>query len=184
MSKYFTWPNFLSILRLLMIPLLVLLILHIDDAHFYFMIVCYFFSIFLDFFDGFLARKLHQESEIGKILDPLADKLLVLSLLVALVLKADFPLWFAGLIILRDVLILIASVVLYKERGIVKPSLPVGKVTFALISLLIFIFIVDLHHQIDLLPIKHFLIVLSLSFVLWSGLEYYQVFLREERPNA
>jgi cardiolipin synthase len=180
MGRIFTLPNILSLMRLLMIPLIILLMVNINDELFPYLIAVYIIAVFLDFLDGYIARKFSQESELGKIIDPLADKFLVLSVLVTLALKFDFPLWLAAFIILRDVLILWASVLLYKGKRIVKPSLVVGKFTFGLLSLLIFVFLIDLHEQVDLLLVKRFLIALSFSFLLWSWAAYFMVYLREK----
>jgi cardiolipin synthase len=180
MGKVLTLPNILSLLRLLMIPLIILLMINVNDELFPYLLAIYIIAVFLDFLDGFIARKFLQESELGKIIDPLADKFLVLSILVTLALRFDFPLWLAGFIILRDILILWASVLLYRGKRIVKPSLVVGKFTFALLSMLIFVFIIDLHDRVDLLLVKQFLIVLSFSFLLWSWGAYLLVYLREK----
>jgi cardiolipin synthase len=179
MGKIFTLPNVLSFLRLMMIPLIVLLMVNVNDDLFPYLITIY-IAVFLDFLDGFIARKFSQESDLGKIIDPLADKFLVLAILVTLALKFDFPLWLAAFVILRDILILWASVMLYRGKRIVKPSLVVGKFTFALLSLLIFVFILDLHEKIDLLPVKQFLITLTFSFLVWSWIAYFLVYLREK----
>jgi len=183
MEKIFTVPNILSFMRLLMIPVIVLLMVNVNDGLFPYLLIVYIVTVFLDFLDGFIARKFFQESELGKILDPLADKFLVLSILITLTIKFDFPVWLAVFIVLRDILILWASVLLYKGKRIVKPSLVVGKFTFALLSLLLFVFIVDLHDKIDLLLIKHFFIVLSFSFLLWSWVAYFLVYLREKNEK-
>jgi cardiolipin synthase len=180
MGKILTLPNLLSLLRLLMIPLIIFLMVNVNDELFPYLLAIYIIAVFLDFLDGFIARKFSQESELGKIIDPLADKILVLSMLITLTLKFNFPLWLAVFIILRDILILWASVLLYKGKRIIKPSLVVGKFTFGLLSLLIFVFIIDLHERIDLLLIKQFLIVLSFSFLLWSWVAYFLVYLREK----
>jgi len=138
MNKNFTWPNLLSLLRLMMIPLILHLILNINDRNYFLLIAFYLLTIMLDFFDGFLARKLGQESELGKILDPLADKLLMIAILFCLILRSDFPIWLALLVITRDLMILLASLFLFRGKGMIKPSILIGKVTFALLSLLIF----------------------------------------------
>jgi len=183
MGNVLTMPNVLSFLRLLMIPLIVLLMVNVNDDLFPILLAIYIFAVFLDFLDGFIARRFSQESELGKIIDPLADKFLVLSILATLTVKFDFPLWLAVFIILRDILILWASVLLYRGRRIVKPSLVVGKFTFGLLSLLIFVFIVDLHEKIDLHALKQFLVTLSFSFLLWSWAAYFQVYLREKNGS-
>jgi len=169
-------PNALSLGRMLMIPLVIWSILHVNDGNLFRLLFIYLFTIFLDFLDGFLARHLALESEMGKILDPLADKLLVLAVLFTLTFKAQFPIWLAAFIILRDVIILTASLMLIRRKTGVKASIFVGKATFGLLSLLIFIYLIDLHGQIDLLLLKRILIVLSCTFLCWSTMEYYKIY--------
>jgi len=183
MKKTVTLPNVLSLLRIFMIPLIILLMININDQIFPYLLVIYVFTVFLDFLDGFIARNFSQESDLGKIIDPLADKFLVFSILLVLTIKFDFPLWLAVLIVLRDILILWASFVLFRGKKIVKPSLLIGKFTFGLLSLLIFVFIVDLHEKIDLLLLKRSLIVLSFAFILWSWFEYLLVYIREKNEQ-
>jgi cardiolipin synthase (CMP-forming) len=109
MNKRLNIPNALSVLRILTIPVIIFLILHTNSKNFPLLIVVYSFSTGLDFFDGYLARKLSQETELGKILDPIADKLMVFSLVLALSLKADFPIWLGVIIVFRDILITIIT---------------------------------------------------------------------------
>ncbi|RQW03642.1 CDP-alcohol phosphatidyltransferase family protein [candidate division KSB1 bacterium] len=180
MKKTVTLPNILSMLRIFMIPIIIFLMIHVSPQIFPYLIVVYVFAVFLDFLDGFIARCFSQESDLGKIIDPLADKFLVLSLLFTLTIKFDFPVWLAVFIVLRDILILWASFLLFKGRKIIKPSLVIGKFTFGLLSLLIFVFIVDLSDSIDLFLLKRFFIVLSSAFLLWSWCEYSLVYLREK----
>ena len=61
-----------------------------------------------DFFDGYLARRLNQVTELGKLLDPLADRIFIVALAVALVASDALPLWLALGIVARDVLLLAA----------------------------------------------------------------------------
>lgn len=183
MQKTVTLPNVLSLLRLFLIPPIIFLMININDQIFPYLLFIYVFAVFLDFLDGFIARIFSQESDFGKIIDPLADKFLVLSVLLTLTIKFDFPTWLAALIILRDLLILWASVLLFKGKKMVKPSLLIGKFTFGLLSLLIFIYIVDLHQEIDLFLLKRSLVVLSFSFLLWSWYEYFQVYVREKNEQ-
>ena len=180
METIVTLPNVLSFLRLLMIPLIVLLMVHVNDERFPYLLAIYVGAVFLDFLDGYIARRFSQETELGRILDPLADKFLVLAILVTLTARFGFPLWLAAFIILRDILILWASVLLYRGQRIVKPSLVVGKFTFALLSLLIFVYIVVLHRRIDLLAVKPFQVVLTFSFLHRSWIAYFLVYLREK----
>lgn len=183
MKKTVTLPNILSLLRIFMIPAIVFLMINVSAQVFPYLIVVYVFAVFLDFLDGFIARSFSQESDLGKIIDPLADKFLVLSLLFTLTIKFDFPLWLAVFIVLRDILIIWASFLLFKGKKIIKPSLVIGKFTFGLLSLLIFVFIVDLSETIDLFLLKRFFIVLSSAFLVWSWFEYLLVYLREKNEQ-
>lgn len=170
-------PNSLSILRILMIPALMLLIINSSAKNYPLLIGLYFATIILDFFDGFLARILHQETELGKILDPLADKLLISATIIALIIKSDFPLWLALIIFSRDLIILGASALMFKGKHTISPSILIGKVTFGVLGALLLVYIIDLYEHLDLTIIKRFFIVLSFSFLTWSVLEYYHIFM-------
>jgi len=95
-----------------------------------------------DFFDGYFARRLNQISALGMILDPVADKIFTLALIVELVYFRGFPVWLAVAIIARDLLILLASFDVMKSRRLELPSNLMGKYYFATISLLILSYIV------------------------------------------
>ena len=181
-------PNMLSLVRVVLVPLFVVFFFDIVPTHDFFFnraaaLLIFALASLTDFFDGYIARRYGLSSRAGEFIDPLADKFLVLAILVTLALKFDFPMWLAAFIILRDILILWASVMLYRGKRIVKPSLVVGKFTFALLSMLIFVFIFDLHEKIDLLAIKPFLIVLTFSFLLWSWGAYFLVYLGEKNAG-
>ncbi len=180
MYKVLNIPNCLSITRILLIPVIVLLILFSTSQNYPFLIGLFFFSILLDFFDGFLARKLSQETEIGKVLDPLADKLMIFCIVLVLIIKADFPLWLALMIFLRDFVILLASVLLMRGNRKVKPSILIGKVTFGVLGVLLLVYLIDLHQGFDLEILKRFFAALSFTYLIWSWVEYYVVYRREK----
>jgi len=117
---------------------------------------------------------------LGQILDPIADKLMVSCIVVALMVKTDFPLWLGILIIGRDLLILAAGAIIFKGKHVIATSILIGKVTFALLGALIMIYILDLYPYIDLQILKRFFIVLTASFLAWSWVEYYQIYKREK----
>ena len=184
MGTWLNIPNILSGMRILTIPIIVLLIVHTTPYNYPVLILVFFFSIMLDFFDGYLARKLSQETKLGQILDPLADKLMVSCIVVALIIKTDFPLWLGILIIGRDLLILAAGAVIFKGKHVITTSILVGKATFALLGALIMIYILDLYPYINLQILKRFFIVLTVSFLAWSWVEYYQIYMRVKKKNA
>jgi cardiolipin synthase (CMP-forming) len=100
-NRVFTVPNLLSFLRLLGVPLFLWLVLVREADGWAFLVLAV--SAFTDYLDGKLARRWHQISRVGQILDPLADRLYIFSTVVALTLREIVPLWFAVLLVGRDV---------------------------------------------------------------------------------
>jgi len=88
-----------------------------------------------DWVDGAVARATGQVSELGKVLDPVADRLSIAAVLIALIVRGAFPLWAALLILIRDAAILVAGLALLAGRGARIDVRYVGKVaTFCLMS--------------------------------------------------
>ena len=137
-----TTANKITILRILLIPFFVVELLYYvrtgNEVHRLLAILSFAITAILDGVDGYIARHYHQISELGKILDPLADKLLLVSRIVALSFNhgnflGQIPLWFTGTIIGRDLLILVGVAVIRFIVGQVKvhPRLP-GKIATVL----------------------------------------------------
>jgi cardiolipin synthase len=110
MDRIATVPNFLSFIRILLIPVFVLLILHHGTEEAGLLLLGA--VVATDWIDGYVARHTGQVSNVGKVLDPVADRLAITAALLAIVARDAFPLWAALLVIVRDGLILIAGVAL------------------------------------------------------------------------
>lgn len=95
-------------------------------------------SYISDLLDGWLARKLNEITETGKIIDPLADKIFVGTITVLLVIRGDLPLWFVSAIVARDVIILLAGIYLTRRTGFVLPSNYPGKIAVFCIAFTMF----------------------------------------------
>src|SRR6476469_3908037 len=102
-SRVWTVPNALSVLRLLGVPLFLWLVLgpHADGWALGVLAA----SGVTDYLDGYLARRLHQTSRLGEVLDPVADRLYILAVVIGLALRSVVPWWFAIVLPLRDVLL-------------------------------------------------------------------------------
>ncbi|HEV2754899.1 MAG TPA: CDP-alcohol phosphatidyltransferase family protein [Actinomycetota bacterium] len=110
-NRLWTIPNVLSLLRLASVPVFVwLFVSDRENAA----VILYAAGAWTDFFDGVIARRFDQVSELGKLLDPLADRVLILALAVALVARDVLPLWLAIAVVARDLLVL--SVFPFLER--------------------------------------------------------------------
>ena len=121
MSSTITVPNLISIFRLVLVPVAIDAILtgRFDVAFWVFLI-----AGVSDGIDGFIARHFDQRSELGSYLDPLADKLLLVSIFVTLAVIAIIPVWLAILVLSRDVLI-IGAIVLSWGLGRRLPIQPI-----------------------------------------------------------
>ena len=98
-----TVPNVLSFLRLLSVPVFLYLFISGRELA---AVILYTIGAWSDFFDGVIARKTNQVSELGKLLDPLADRVFISALLIALVARDALPLWLAIVVVGRDLLLL------------------------------------------------------------------------------
>ena len=99
-------PNLLCVLRILLIyPVAHGILL----GHFPAVMALFAVAAFTDGLDGFLAKRFGWHSELGKVLDPLADKLLLVTVFICLAVEGLVPWWFAGLVLLRDLVILFGA---------------------------------------------------------------------------
>lgn len=131
-NRVFTVPNLLSFLRLLGVPLFLWLVLVREADGWAFLVLAV--SAFTDYLDGKLARRWHQISRLGQILDPLADRLYIFATVVALTLREIVPLWFAVLLVGRDVFLAFLVPALRRRGLTVLPVHFLGKAaTFCLL---------------------------------------------------
>jgi cardiolipin synthase len=102
-SRVWTIPNIISMLRLAGVPLFLWLVLGPEaDA---WALAVLMISGVTDFLDGYLARRLDQSSNLGEILDPVADRLYILAVVIGLALRDIIPWWVAIILPLRDLLL-------------------------------------------------------------------------------
>jgi cardiolipin synthase len=114
-SAIITVPNAISFARIALIPLFVWLIVDPDTT---FLGLLFFGAVVsTDWVDGAVARATGQVSELGKVLDPVADRLAIAAGLIALIVRGAFPLWAALLILVRDVSVLVVGLLLLAGRG-------------------------------------------------------------------
>jgi cardiolipin synthase len=129
-SRVLTVPNLISAVRIAMIPVFWALI--VDDDTTAWGIVLFGVVVATDWVDGTIARRTGQVSELGKVLDPVADRAAIAAGLIALVVRGAFPAWAAALILVRDVAVLAAGAVM-ATKGLRIEVRWVGKIaTFAL----------------------------------------------------
>lgn len=113
--RVLTIPNLLSAVRIALIPVFVVLLLDEDTRLGGFILLG--FVQATDWVDGYIARRWNQVSDLGKLLDPLADRLAVGAALITFVVAGIFPLWAALLVLVRDGLIVLAAGVIGLTGG-------------------------------------------------------------------
>ncbi len=140
-SKVLTVANIFTLSRLLLLPFIVYFLLK-DQRITAFVIIL--IALSTDAIDGYLARKMHQESEAGKFLDPICDKILLAVIVVTLLIINSIPVWGVIMIVLRDVLILAGSFVLFKYRSVIFKSNLLGKITGFLLGIIVLVFTLNM----------------------------------------
>jgi cardiolipin synthase (CMP-forming) len=119
-------PNFLTLVRILSIPFF---LVYLSYHRYLEALIIFIIGGITDFLDGLAARLMKQETPLGAYLDPIADKLLVITSFIVLGVIGGIPMWLAIIVVSRDVLIITGysiMVFLTDERPEVKPSL-IGK---------------------------------------------------------
>jgi cardiolipin synthase (CMP-forming) len=130
-TRIVTIPNILSMFRLLLIPVFFVLLL---VGQFGWALLLIAVSAITDFVDGYVARHFNQVTRLGQLLDPAADRLFILTTLIGLGWVGVLPWWFIGVIVARDVLLLVLGVVLANHRFGPLPVHHLGKMgTFAIL---------------------------------------------------
>jgi cardiolipin synthase len=129
--RVLTVPNLLSFLRICLIPVFVALILDHDTTTAG--IVLFGVVMATDWVDGAVARRTGQVTELGKLLDPVADRLAIAAGLIALVIRGAFPVWAAALILVRDAAVLTVGIVALRRTHVRIDVRWIGKIaTFSL----------------------------------------------------
>lgn len=141
-----TIPNLISIFRILLVPIFLVFII---NGRFLAGLVVFVLAGLSDAADGFVARLFNQKSRLGSYLDPLADKCLLVAAFICLTTLHIIPLWLTVLVITRDTLILLGSLILFLKNGVytVKPSIW-GKATTFLQLATVFLVLVEKHFHI------------------------------------
>ncbi len=148
-------PNILTILRILLIPFFIILFAEPSVSRSNWAAIIFIIASLTDWIDGYIARKYGQVTLSGKLLDPVADKLLVLSALIMLVELQRVPAWLAIIIIGRDVAITglraiassIGIVIAAKEIGKMKTIVQIIALVFLILNYPVVIGsrVIDLH---------------------------------------
>lgn len=174
MTQRTPWPNILTGLRFAFVPLLVVIMSFEQTIWIAFWAWFVFaFAAFTDWLDGYLARKFDSESVFGKLMDPLADKLLVTAALLVLIPLDRIPAWVCLLVISREIFITgVRGLAASLNKVVAADNLGKIKAIFQYCGIGLLIFPVGLlpipyQHQLAMI-----LIWLSILMSYWSAAQY------------
>ncbi|MBI5379724.1 MAG: CDP-diacylglycerol--glycerol-3-phosphate 3-phosphatidyltransferase [Nitrospirae bacterium] len=162
-------PNFLTTLRILLIPVFIIALLY---GEYGLALGLFALAGVTDGLDGFIARSRHQQTRLGSYLDPIADKLLLDTSFITLAVLQELPVWLAVIVLSRDVAIVVGSAVLYMQEHALKvfPSW-LGKGTTFLQLVLVAVTLLFMNFGGD--PLLHQLLIWAVAaFTILSGLHY------------
>ena len=157
-----TIPNLLTIFRLAAVAPLVIFILARNSLAAFLVIL---FAIFSDYLDGYLARRFKQESRLGKVLDPTADKLLGGAAFISLCIAQYLPWSIFALFAARDLILLITMFILTAQRKRILSETKVGKFSTGLFMLSLALVVIEV-------PYAVFLFYICLAIYLYTGAIY------------
>jgi len=120
-------PNYLSTFRIFLVAILVTFVFCEFSHHYIFAAFTYLIAGFTDILDGYLARRNKWCTNIGRILDPLADKLLQIAVLVCFAIKHILPFWLIIPFILKEMALLVLGLLMIQKRGVFVKSRWYGK---------------------------------------------------------
>ncbi len=167
-----TLPNGLSLLRVALLPFVLWTLWEGWNAA---CLVLMLAATATDWLDGYFARRLGQVSDLGKVLDPVADKVCIGAMCVALSLWRGFPWWATAIIIGRDLLILAGGLVLMRKANAVPVSNQPGKWAAGTLAVTIVCYAMDWQ------PVGALLLGIGMVLVMASGGWYAWGFMNAQR---
>ncbi|MGQ9896830.1 MAG: CDP-alcohol phosphatidyltransferase family protein [Acidobacteriota bacterium] len=177
-----TIPNLVTLFRILLVPIFVVCFLR---SWFGWAMVAFALAGLSDAVDGWLARRLQAQSQLGQALDPIADKLLMLASYIVMAIPSEanlpIPWWLSGVVIGRDVGIVVTAAIIAQVTGFqdFKPSLP-GKVsTFCQVALIVIYLMAQMWTVVD--PLLPACVAVVFGMTVYSGLHYIWFVAREVR---
>lgn len=169
-KEFFYLSNLLSLSRVILIIPFAYLIKLDTPASNIFLILLAVFLILSDVLDGYFSRKLNQVTDLGKVLDPIADKIGMAITFVALILYRDFPIPLFVFLLYRDLIILVISWIGLRRTGKPKAANIYGKLNTAVVSFTILFFLIGVKG----ISLQIFLAACYISIII-SGISYEQL---------
>ncbi|MBE2250281.1 MAG: CDP-diacylglycerol--glycerol-3-phosphate 3-phosphatidyltransferase [Myxococcus sp.] len=186
LKEFWNLPNMLTMGRIAIIPLFVWFTYDADPLYSYLAAALFTLAAVTDVIDGFLARRWNMITVVGKLLDPLADKLIVLAALVMMVRLGRIHAWIVIVLLSREFIVtglrqIAASegmVIAAGQEGKWKTSLQLVGIVALCIHYTHPMFFLVGWHDVNFNLVGKFMVYLSTAFSVWSAGVYFQAFLK------
>lgn len=178
-QQILTLPNGLTITRVLVIPIIIILLFSEGSGYRLINAILFLLAAVTDTLDGYLARRRGMVTTLGKFLDPLADKLLIVTALIALIPARGIPVWMVIIIVGREIAVTgLRSIA--AAQGMVIAAGSWGKYkTFLEVLSVFFLILNGEYFSIDFQDAGVALLGVAVIFAVISGVKYFKDFLKE-----
>ena len=177
-----TIPNFISLFRLMLVPMVIWAMV---DGQYGYALLAFFIAGVSDLLDGFLARIMKCQTDLGRYLDPLADKILLVAVFVTLGLQGHLPAWLVILVVFRDFIILLGALLvkLFDLAIEIKP-LFISKANTVMQLLMIGVILCQLMLDQFYTTLNLFLIGLTALTTFLSGASYVKKWIKDANTTS
>lgn len=171
-KRIWTIPNILTVLRLFM---LIPIMMHLSNGERYWALLWMLIGVLTDFLDGIIARKFNQRSDLGRLMDPVVDKLNVITVLIFLVISPlyEFPLWYLIFIGAREVTLMLGGLIALRGKKVVMESNRPGKNSAFANGMVVVLFVLGWQ------PYGWIVLTIAMILTLYSTWIYFQLYRKQ-----
>lgn len=169
-------PNLLTVIRMVLVPVFVGLYYGGSPAGALFV---YLLACVTDALDGYIARRFNQVTAFGKLMDPLADKLMQLSMLFCLASTGYLPWWALAIMAAKEITMVFGGTFLLKKRNVVVMANWAGKA--ATVMMIVAIVMIFPWHSIDVLrSTGHVMLDIAIGFSIFAMVNYIMIYVKKK----
>jgi CDP-diacylglycerol--glycerol-3-phosphate 3-phosphatidyltransferase len=169
-NRIMTVPNLLSLFRLFLIIPIIICLSHEEKIAALLLMVL---GVATDSLDGYIARRWNQCSDIGRIADPVIDKISVLSVVLYMIMtpgKYYFPLWYFLFLLCRELLFMVSGLFLLRKNSMVIEARKPGKRSAFANSIVVILFMLNLK------PYSQIVLYIALVWTVYSTYDYFKLY--------
>ncbi len=172
-------PNVLTLLRIAMIPLFIFLFFSDLNGNYTYAFIVFFIAGITDILDGYIARRFDMVTDAGKVLDPLADKLMLMTVLICLASTNMVPLWLIVVMIIKELTMVYGGIRLYfSKTQIIIPSNKFGKMATVLFYIAICLVLLNVDHIIATL-----ILYIAVGLALYAFFNYIRIAIKTKNKE-